>query len=265
MQLQISHTTTYNFEQPVDYALQKVRLRPQTTHLQEIVDWDLSVDGGKSETGYVDHYGNHVALISVTPGVQSVSITASGTVETQDASGVFGKRYGYAPLWHFKQATDATAAGAQVASIAKMLSGSSDPLQAMHDMSAAILKATPYKIGVTAADTTAEDALTAGAGVCQDHAQIFIAACRTADIPARYISGYLMINGQVAQDATHAWAEAHVPDLGWVGFDVSNGVSPDDKYVRIAVGRDARDASPIEGLRMGPGDEAMIVSLQVQQ
>ena len=74
-----------------------------------------------------------------------------------------------------------------------------------------------------------------------------------------------MINDKVDQDATHAWAEAHVDDLGWVGFDVSNGMSPDERYVRIAVGRDARDASPNEGMRMGAAQEQMIVSLQVQQ
>jgi len=69
----------------------------------------------------------------------------------------------------------------------------------------------------------------------------------------------------VHQDANHAWAEIHVPDLGWVGFDVSNGISPDDRYVRLAVGRDARDAAPISGLRMGNGGEELMVSLQVQQ
>ncbi len=265
MQLQISHTTTYNFDEPVDYALQKVRLRPQPTHLQDVGGWSVTVDGGKAETNYLDHYGNHVELISVTPGTQSVSITAAGTVQTHDTSGIFGKRYGYAPLWHFKQVTGATAAGAKVADIAKILISSDDQLKALHEMSAMILKAAPYEIGVTGSNTTAEEALSAGAGVCQDHAQIFIAACRAAKIPARYISGYLMIDGQIDQDATHAWAEAHIAELGWVGFDVSNGVSPDDKYVRIAAGRDARDASPIEGLRIGPGNEAMTVSVQVQQ
>ena len=73
------------------------------------------------------------------------------------------------------------------------------------------------------------------------------------------------MNDRVEQDATHAWAEAHIDGLGWVGFDVSNGVSPDERYVRLAVGRDARDAAPISGLRVGNADETLIVSLQVQQ
>jgi transglutaminase-like putative cysteine protease len=81
--------------------------------------------------------------------------------------------------------------------------------------------------------------------VCQDHAHIFIGAARAADIPARYVSGYLMMNDRIEQDATHAWAEAHVEELGWVGFDISNGISPDPRYVRVATGRDYRHAAPL--------------------
>ncbi|WP_341365684.1 transglutaminase family protein [Yoonia sp. BS5-3] len=265
MKLQIRHSTTYDFEVPVTYALQKVRLRPQPTHLQDVIDWTLDVQGGRVETNYVDHYGNDVALVSIDPGAQSVVLTASGTVQTHESAGIFGKRYGVAPLWHFKQATEATEAGPLVVKLAAPLHDEADTLAALHHVSAAILAATPYEIGATEAGITAEQALETGAGVCQDHAQIFIAVCRAAGLPARYVSGYLMINGQIDQDATHAWAEAHVPDLGWVGFDVSNGVCPDEKYVRVAIGRDARDAAPVAGLRIGPGDEAMIVSVQVQQ
>ena len=112
---------------------------------------------------------------------------------------------------------------------------------------------------------SAEEALKAGGGVCQDHAQIFVAAARVAGIPARYVSGYLMMDDRIDQDASHAWAEAHIEGLGWVGFDVSNGISPDERYVRIATGLDSRDAAPITGIRRGAMDETMIVSLQIQQ
>ena len=74
-----------------------------------------------------------------------------------------------------------------------------------------------------------------------------------------------MMNDRVDQDASHAWAEAHVEGLGWVGFDVSNGISPDERYVRIATGLDYRDAAPVSGMRMGTANESMIVSVQVQQ
>lgn len=265
MQLNIRHTTRYGYDRPVDYALQKVRLRPQKATIQDVVDWDISVTGGKIETHYQDHYGNHVDLVNVDIGATEVEITAHGTVQTHDATGILGKVYGRAPLWHFRQETPATTAGEGILALAKGVSKQSDTVAALHDLSARILKATPYKIGVTGSTTTAEAALGLEAGVCQDHAQIFVAAARSEGLPARYVSGYLMINDQVDQDATHAWAEAHIDGLGWVGFDVSNGVSPDEKYVRIAVGRDARDAAPTEGLRLGDAAEHLIVSVQVQQ
>jgi len=265
MKLHISHKTEYAYSAPVGYALQKVRLRPVTTPLQTVVDWNVIVTGGKIEASYADHYGNHVDLCSITAGGQALTITASGTVETDTTSGVLGEVYGRAPLWHFLQATDQTTAGDGIKNLATLIGQSDSTLDGLHALSTAILAATPYTLGETDALTTAEDALAKGVGVCQDHAQIFIAAARSVGIPARYVSGYLMMNKTVDQDASHAWAEAHVDGLGWVGFDISNGYSPDERYVRIAIGRDARDASPIKGLRLGSADEKLIVSLQVQQ
>ena len=107
--------------------------------------------------------------------------------------------------------------------------------------------------------------MAAGHGVCQDHAQIFIAAARALEIPARYVSGYLMMDDRVEQEATHAWAEAWVEGLGWVGFDISNGISPDPRYVRVATGRDYRDAAPITGISYGSAAERLIVDLAVEQ
>lgn len=265
MRLTIAHTTTYTYDQPVVYALQKVRLRPQVVPVQTVVEWDVAITGGQIETAYTDHYGNHVDLVNVDRDAQTVAIAASGTVETHDGTGVLGRIYGRAPLWHFKQPTEATTAGDRIKALSSGVGDRADRLDALHQLSARILQATPYEIGKTSMTTRAEQAVEIGAGVCQDHAQIFIAAARDQGIPARYVSGYLMMNDRVDQDATHAWAEAYVDGLGWVGFDVSNGVSPDERYVRIATGRDARDAAPTEGLRIGQAVEQMIVSLQVQQ
>ncbi len=265
MELQISHTTEYAYSAPVDYALQKVRLRPLASTMQDVSDWVVKVSGGKIETGYTDHYGNHVDLVSIEPGAQKLVIRASGTVQTLNNTGILGQVYGRAPLWHFLQPTELTTAGDAIKALPR-ISGSSDTrLSNLHDLSAAILKALPYEFGRTNVNTPAEEALQGSHGVCQDHAQVFVTAARLSGIPARYVSGYLMMNDRIEQDATHAWAEVYVDDLGWVGFDVSNGVSPDERYTRIAIGRDARDAAPIEGLRMGSADETLMVSLQVQQ
>ena len=105
----------------------------------------------------------------------------------------------------------------------------------------------------------------ANGGFWQDHAQIFVGCARMLGIPARYVSGYLMMNDRVDQEASHAWAEAHIDGLGWVGFNVSNGISPDRRYVRVATGRDYREAAPVTGISYGGGESAMHVTLAVEQ
>ncbi|MEM7291095.1 MAG: transglutaminase family protein, partial [Pseudomonadota bacterium] len=98
-----------------------------------------------------------------------------------------------------------------------------------------------------------------------DHAHIFLGAARMLGFPARYVSGYLMLNDRVDQDASHAWTEVHVDGLGWVGFDISNRISPDERYIPVATGLDYLETAPISGMRFGASSESMVVNLQVQQ
>ena len=265
MHLSISHTTSYRYDAPIQYGLQKIRLRPFDSAQQRVTAWDIEVEGGSRDVMYIDQYGNGVELVSTPEGASEVKITASGTVETTDTSGVFGPAAGPAPLWHFLRPTPLTEAGDGIRDLAGGMATFDQKLDALHDLSARIAKAVEYGSGSTYAATPAEAALAGKRGVCQDHAQIFVSAARVAGIPARYVSGYLMMDDRVDQDASHAWAEAYLDNLGWVGFDISNGQSPDERYVRIACGRDYRDAAPVSGLRHGTGDESMIVSLQIQQ
>ncbi len=266
MQLNIRHTTTYRFDAPVDYGLQQLRLTPKTSHGQSIVNWAMQVDGGTLETTFTDHNQNTVSLVSFAPGAQEIKVVCDGVVDTQDIAGVIGRHGGYAPLRFFLRSTDLTLAGPRVLSLTDGLAQElPDDLPRLHALSARVIDAVPYEIGRTQADTSAEDAVMAGAGVCQDHAHIFIAAARSMGYPARYVSGYLMMSDRVHQDATHAWAEAFVEGLGWVGFDVSNGYSPDPRYVRVATGLDYAEAAPIAGLYYGASSEAMSVDIEVAQ
>ena len=265
MKLRIQHTTKYSYDAPVSYGLQQVRLQPANSRHQTVNNWNVAISGGKAELAFQDQYENRTLLVKADAGTTELSVEVSGEVETHTSDGIFGKVYGTAPLWHFKQSTPRTQAGRGVKKLAKAVAKADNPLDGLHALSQAIIAEAPYNTTGTEAGTTAEEALSAGAGVCQDHAQIFVSAARSAGIPARYVSGYLMMNDRVDQDASHAWAEAHLDGLGWVGFDVSNGISPDERYVRIATGLDSRDASPISGVRLGSAAESMIVSLQVQQ
>ncbi|AHK45140.1 MULTISPECIES: transglutaminase family protein [Ensifer] len=264
MHLKISHTTEYHYDEPVQYALQRLRLTPITGVGQTVLGWQTLVDGAVMEVSYDDHFGNRVHLVSVDGDREAIRITASGEVHTEDRHGVLGPHQSYVPLWLYARETPLTKGGKLIRDLAKSAEGDTD-LARMHALMAMIHEAVEYKAGETHAETAAEDALEAGHGVCQDHAHILISAARSLDMPARYISGYLMMEGQTEQTASHAWAEIHLPGLGWVGFDAANKICPDDRYVRIASGLCYRDAAPISGLIHGEANETLKVSVTVEQ
>ncbi len=267
MRLFIRHHTQYRYAQPVSYALQQLRLTPKDRASQHVESWDVTVTGGTKQAAFQDEHANHVDLVSMDAGHSELTITATGVVKTLGSDGVVGPHQGFLPLWHFLTPTDLTRPGRGVRALVKAVreAEADGDIALLHTLSAAALDAAPYAIGTTAAHTSAEQALTLASGVCQDHAHIFCAAARLLGYPARYVSGYLLMDGVTEQAAAHAWAEAYVEHLGWVGFDVANAVCPDDRYVRVATGRDYREAAPVIGMHFGGNDEDMLVSLQVQQ
>ncbi|MDF1854646.1 transglutaminase family protein [Pseudooceanicola sp.] len=266
MRLKISHKTVYSYDRPVHYALQQLRLTPRESIGQKVLSWSLEVSGANRELSFEDQFRNHVDLLSMQES-QKVEIISQGEVEIEDRTGVIGKGRSITPLWLFQQKTDATAPGATIRRLVRDLGKTveEDQLQAMHDLCAAVGEAVAYTKGSTGVATSAEEALTAAQGVCQDQAHVMIAAARLMGRPARYVSGYLMMDGATDQEASHAWCEVWVDGLGWVGFDVANEVCPDDRYVRVAIGRDYSEAAPVHGLRQGVAEEELCVSLQVQQ
>ena len=266
MLLNVTHTTTYTFEQPVRYGLQQLRLTPKSRIGQNVVNWSMNISGGQLEAEFDDHHANVVSLISFDAGTNEITITCEGEIATEDQAGVVGKQKGCIPLWLFQRSTELTRATSNVRKLTKNLRDDfDDEIALLHALSTRILEAVPYETGTTHSATSADAAMTNGYGVCQDHAHIFLAATRAMGFPARYVSGYLRMDDRTQQDATHAWAEAHVEGIGWVGFDVSNSISPDDRYVRVATGLDYREAAPISGVRFGAGEETLKVDVTVQE
>lgn len=266
MRLSVNHSTSYSYDAPVNYGLQQVRLWPREREGQKILHWDIAIEGGKKELQFTDHHANHVDLISIEPGGERLAIHIRGEVETGNMAGVVGQQRGFMALWMFKRPTVLTTPGPKIRALLKELDSEyENDIARAHALSALIVEHVPYVTGKTDAETGAEQAVIQAAGVCQDHAHIFITAARLLGHPARYVSGYLMMNDRAEQDATHAWAEAYFDSIGWVGFDVSNGYSPDERYIRVATGLDYYDASPVSGMRFGATGESMLVQLQVQQ
>ncbi len=287
MRLSVSHTTRYAFAQPITYGMQRLRLRPKATRGQTVIDWTMRLDGALAEADYEDQHHNATLLVSTLPGARELIISCTGTVETIDNAGVVGPHVGHMPLWALQRQTPLTRPGARLAALVDALEADrNNPLYVLHALSRAVGEAIAYEPGATEVNTTAEQALVAGKGVCQDHAHAFIGAGRLLDFPMRYVSGYLKLDAsdETATDegrgaggetrdekianmasATHGWAEAHVEGLGWVGFDVSNEICPDERYIRVATGGDYREAAPITGLSQGAGQTSLEVGVTVEQ
>lgn len=263
MRLKISHMTEYSYAEPVEFALQRLRLTPQDCPGQHVVSWQTSVSGAGREAVYLDHFGNRVELVSINDGARSISIMATGEVETEERNGVFGPHIGYVPLWLYLRETPLTKAGKLVRDLARSVEGEGD-LEKMHSLMSQITAVMDYRSGVTGPDTTAERALELRAGVCQDFAHVFVSAARHLGLPTRYVSGY-MLDGSRRDVASHAWAEAHVQGLGWVGFDPANEICPDERYVRLASGLDYNDTAPVSGMRIGAAPEMIAVAVSVEQ
>lgn len=266
MRLRIDHTTTYTYDEPAAYALHQVRKRPHDTSAQTVMSWDLVLDGAKDEARYLDQHGNHVDLISIEPGATKVSVTCRGEVETRDTSGVTRSDRPVPPLWLYQRFTPLTEAGKGVKALVAELGKSPVlDLDTLHGLMTLVADTVAYDTSQTGPTTTAEEALALGHGVCQDHAHVFLSAARLLGFPARYSSGYMMMLDRVDQDAGHAWAEAWVSGLGWVGFDAANRVCPDERYIQVATGLDYREAGPLTGVMYGGGRDALSVTVQVQQ
>lgn len=207
MRLAISHTTHYTFAEPVAHALQRLRLTPKHTQGQQVLDWSMDYAGAARELEYEDQHHNVVTLVSVAPGEREVTVTCSGTVETQDHAGVIGRHAGHLPLWSFVGQTRLTRPGPRMRQLVRGLDyAESRRLEFLHALSAAVRAEVAYGKGATGVGTTAEQAFETGCGVCQDHAHIFIGAARGVGVPARYVSGYLMMNDRMSGNTIRAGA-----------------------------------------------------------
>lgn len=264
MLISIRHVTRYSYAEPVGYTIQSLRLTPASFEGQRVLDWSVRAAGAGTSLQFKDGFGNAVDLIAINARHEELAIEAGGTVETEDRNGVVAGLPEATPTRVFLKETVQTRPDAAIRALAASARGK-DLLSRLHALVGAVRDRVEYVAGVTDAHTGAAEALADGKGVCQDHAHIFISAVRTLGIPARYVTGYLVLDAPSASEAHHAWAEAWVEGLGWVGFDVANRICPTERYVRLAAGLDAGYAAPIIGSRRGGSTEKLDVSVEVQQ
>lgn len=266
MRLKVRHETRYRFDVPPSGVTQTLRLTPRSHDGQHVVRWRLDVDRNCRLRTAEDAFGNHTHIFSIDGPVSELAVLVEGEIDTQDAGGVVrGAVERFPPALYLRE-SDLTAPDADIAAFAEEACGAleRDPLEQLHALLRAVHERMAFVPGETDAATTAVEAFRLGRGVCQDLTHVFLAAARKMGIPARYVGGYLW---RAADDdnkfPAHAWAEAHVPDLGWVGFDPSCGLCSTDAHVRVAIGLDRLGAAPIRGARYGGQGETLVVSIEV--
>ena len=262
MRIAVEHLTQYRFSQPQARLVQMLRLTPTDTQDQTVVSWRIGVDCDARLRDAVDGYGNHVTMLYAEGPIAAIDITVTGEVLTAENAGVIrAEDEPLPPLFYLRQ-TPRTLASVTLAAFADELA-SNDPLDRLHRLNAALHVRFPDAPDLPDRGCAAAQAFAAKEVTSRDVAQMFVAAARHLHAPARYVSGY-RTDGE-AHSAPHAWAETHVEGIGWIGFDPATGMSPDESYVRVAIGLDATGAAPIAGTRVGQGEEKLDVDLHVDR
>ncbi|WP_298951734.1 transglutaminase family protein [uncultured Methylobacterium sp.] len=264
MRIRVVHETVYQYESLARGLIQILRLTPRDHDGQHVRSWRIepSVDGRLSRRE--DGYGNVVHVFSADGPSDALTVRVTGEVETADTAGIVRGTVERLPdLFYLRESRFASADPAIGGFADGVAVAGGDRLALLHRLVGAVHQEVRFAPGPTDSGSTAAEAFALREGVGQDLAHIFVAAARHLEIPARYVSGYHYRPDGVDQAAGHAWAEALVPDLGWVGFDPSFGISTTSAHLRVAVGLDYLDAGPVRGSRTGGGTETLTVRVRV--
>lgn len=268
MRIHVLHRTIYRYETPASGVIQLLRLTPRNFDGQFVVNWriDVSVDCRLSQ--HEDAFGNLCHTFTADGPLDTVEVTVDGEVETRDTDGLIGGTVERFPPSLFLRETPLTSPDAAISSLAaaERSAAGPDDLKFLHALLARLHREVQFDPNPTHSATTASEAFGLKRGVCQDLTHIFIAAARAAGVAARYVGGHLhRRDGALDQVAGHAWAEAYVPDLGWVAFDPANGICATQAYVRVALGLDYLGAAPVRGTRYGGTGENLAVEVRVDE
>jgi transglutaminase-like putative cysteine protease len=267
MRIRISHETTYHYDTPATLATQTLRLTPRNHDGQYVADWRIDLSDDCQLHQHEDAFGNITHTFTAEGPLSRLVVAVEGVVETQDTGGVISGTLEKFPPSMFLRDTALTTSDPAINTFAESArAGGGNQIATLHRLLTMLHAEITFDTDPTHAGTTASEAFALKRGVCQDLTHIFIACSRHLGLPARYIGGYFRRNdGVVLQEAGHAWAEVFVADLGWVGFDPTNGISTTDAHVRVAVGLDYLGAAPVRGTRMGGAGETLTVAISVDQ
>jgi len=251
-------------------VIQVLRLTPRNHEGQYVTGWRIDVSADVRLHAREDAFGNLTHVFTAVGPFNALSVKVDGEVETQDTNGVVRGAVERFPPNLFLRGTSLTQADSRIRDFADDVRAAddSDVLARLHALQQRLHDAMTHAAEDPSAAPTAAESFAQKRGAARDVTHIFIGAAHSLGIPARYVAGYLSAARSadtVGEDGGHAWAEAFVPGLGWVGFDAVNCICPTNAYVRVAIGLDALGAAPVRGTRYGAGDETLAVAIKVDQ
>lgn len=276
-QFKIHHVTRYSYEVPVRDSANQIILYPIKDEYQTVLKQEISITGEPAVDVYKDYYGNEVGsfmfaqrhrelvIDSKIEVITKVRALPADTIPKEEQWDALQPSRNQLPFIDFLKQESCEAANEikQEAQVGQHLQFT--PLVAAQKLNEYVYKEFQYIKGVTSIETTPDEIWKLKAGVCQDFAHILLVMLRMTGIPARYVSGYVCPNrsGMRGEGATHAWVEAYIPDYGWLGLDPTNNCFVNDLHVRLAVGRNFTDCSPVKGTYKGTSNHSLEVGVSV--
>jgi len=264
MRLSVDHHTVYRFSQPQARVVQLLRVTPTDYAAQTVIDWRIDVDCDARLRSGRDGYGNATTMLYLDGPLDSVALTVRGQVLTEDMSGIVQGVAEPLPPLFYTRTTPTTAPDASIVALGRTI-GSSDALERVHAFNALVGASIRVIGGRGTPGRTPAQILDSGTGSVRDAAHLLAALGHSAGFPARVVSGHSLHGpDRGVRHSAHYWAELHVERIGWVGLDPCSGFSPDESYVRVAVGLDGSDVTPVSGTRRGGGIEELDVDVRVE-
>jgi transglutaminase-like putative cysteine protease len=256
MRLRIQHRISHEFASPARGVIQVLRLTPRSFESQHVLSWRLNVNQDCALHHSQDTLGNVVNTFTLPGPLDEVTVTAEGEIEINDAAGIVRGTIEPLPPDVFLRASPATEANGVIREFATDATrGADNVLDKLHALLLAVHEAIE-PADAESGDAPASAAFALKRGAPRDFAHIFIAGARVLDAPARFVSGYV-VDAERPEGQSHCWAEAHVPKLGWIGFDATIGECVGEGHARVAVGIDWLGASPVRAARGSGGAETV--------
>ncbi|CEG21628.1 Protein-glutamine gamma-glutamyltransferase [Planococcus massiliensis] len=278
MKYQIEHTNIFKYESIVDQSMNSIRLKPRTDECQRLLSYRADITPASVTKEHIDIWGNHVETFFIAEHHEHLEVKATSIVSIQKSP--FIHRIDYSPEMnaifhsqlfseHYLAFLSNTAytylSPEQMARVDEELGEMKNPVQYSIDVMEYIHSHFTYDGESTNVSTKAEESFELRKGVCQDLTHVMLGILRAKQIPARYVSGYLYVgenSALVGDAASHAWVEVMVPGIGWVGLDPTNNVEALEHHIRVGVGRDYNDVSPVQGVYRG-GSQSLEVKVSV--